>query len=338
MSRRNDRGWRTGTTDDQARAFAEVAAAPHSKEARAHLVLALQSPRALTAARAARAIREHRIEGLDAELGAAFARFLENPVKTDPGCTAKLAALEALDYGESMDEGPFLRGVRTFQLEGAWGPPEDTAAGVRARAIVALARLGVGDFELLCAERLCDPTPPVRQAAAEALAHRGVRSGAALALLKLRTGDEDPMVLLSCMSTLLALAPDVGLEEVCRDLDGPNKERREVAALALGESRLDDALTALLGAYARCIRPTERALLLQAVALHRSDRALDALLRTIATARPADARAAIAALAPRKHEPGLAGRVRQAAAENAQEDVGALVRTTFSDDDEVDGP
>jgi hypothetical protein len=308
--------------EDEMAALSEVAESPRSDDGRTRLLAGLRSKRSLVVARAARLVKQHGLDGLDAELKEAFFRFLENPVKNDPSCHAKLAAIEALDYAESMDAAPFLRAVRHSQFE-----PVDTAAGVRSRGVLALARIGHSDFDLVAARLLTDPLSPVRQAALDALVHRGDRAGAALALGTLCRGDEDPLVTLAAMSALLTLAPGPGLDEVRERLDG---EDRELAAVALGQSRSDDALAALLDALERCTRPEERQPILRGVGLHRSERALEALLVVIADRSEADARSAIESLGPRRFEAGIVERVRAAAARNSRADLSAIVEETFS--------
>jgi hypothetical protein len=309
--------------EDEQRVLSEAMANPAGDEARQALDAALHSRRSLVVARAARLIKEHVISGFAAELTEAFTRFLDNPVKSDPSCHAKLATIEALDYGESMDAAPFQRAVRHVQMEMG-----DTAAPLRARAILALARIGPADFGLVAARLLNDALPPVRQAALDALTHRGDEANAPLALFKLGLGDEDPLVTLAAMSALLTLAPAWALPELGARLDG-SEEERELAAVALGQSRRDDALTLLLERLERCIGPDEREPLLRGIGLHRSDRALAALLALVSDGRARDAAAAIAALGARRYEPGLAARVREAAARNPSAELTDQLAASF---------
>jgi HEAT repeat protein len=160
--------------------------------------------------------------------------------------------------------------------------------------------------------------------------HRGDRANAALALFKLRSDDEDPLVTLAAMTALLALAPAHGRQELRELLGSENEDKRELAAVALGQSRSDEALTVLLDALERCARSEERAALLHGAGLHRSDRALEALLSVIADYHPTDARAAIESLGPRRFEAGIADRVRAAAARNDRADLSALVDSVFT--------
>jgi HEAT repeat protein len=287
----------------------------------AALAAALESAQALVVKRAAEAVRTRGLAELAPGLGAAFSRFLVDPVQSDPGCHAKLAVLEALDFLESHEEGPFLLGARHIQLEPSWGPPIDTAVGVRARSIVALARLGYADLGLHAAELLNDKESPVRQAAAEALGHRGAREGAALLVYKLRLGDADPMVMLAVMNALLALAHDWALPVLAAQLQGSDAGARELAAIALGQSRRAEALSLLVAELERCVRAQEREPLWRALGLHRSEGALARLLEGVAHGGAADARAALTALAVRRFEPGIPERARKAAAQNEKVDL-----------------
>ncbi len=320
------KGAKRATFEEEQAALSIVVANPRSDDARQRLLAGLRSKRSLVVARAARLIKEHHLDGFDDDLKAAFDRYMPDPVKSDPTCAAKLAAIEALDYGESGDAEPFLRAVDHEQWEGG----NDTAAPMRARAVLALARIGHADFDLVAAQLLTDQTAPVRQAALDALGHRGDRANAALALLKLRSGDEDPLVTLAAMTALMTLAPAWGLEELRDRLDSKNEETRELAAVALGQSRSDEALTVLLNALERCSRSEERAAILRGAGLHRSDGALDALLAVIADSHEVDARAAIDALGARRFEPGLAERVRAAAARNEHAELNAFVESVFA--------
>ncbi len=307
------------TLEEEQRALTEAVEVPTSDGARVAIAAALASKRSLVAARAANLIKRHRLEGFSEALRETFTRFLDNPVKNDPSCTAKLAAIEALDFTESSDPDPFLRAARHVQLEPAWGPPVDTAVGLRQRGIVALARLHHSELDLLAAELLTDTESPVRQAALDALAHRGTREGAALALFKLRLGDEDPLVTLAAMSALVALAPDRALPELIPLVEHTADARRELACVALGQSRRDDALAPLLEALSRCVRAEEREPILRGLGLHRSEGALAALLEVVADGALTDAEAAIAALAVRRFEPTIEKQVREAAKRNSSD-------------------
>ncbi len=197
-----------------------------------------------------------------------------------------------------------------------------------ARGVVALARTGSTDLPLVAGAMLADPEPGVRQAAADALGYRQSRSAASALALKLATGDAEPGVTLAVMSALLAAAPDWALPRIAERLGGRGEEA-EVAALALGQSRRDDALTHLLEALGACVTSRDRALYLRAIGLHRSDRALEAMLAVVRSERAADARAAVLALAPRRFDPGVRERVAEAV-RDAPLDLAAELAKAFA--------
>lgn len=283
---------------------------PGSPEARAAIEEALDGSSFL-AARAAGSVRDERLEGWADALSAALDRFLAGGAALDPGCHAKLAITEALDATDAARREPLLAAARCTQREGV-GPTSDTAAPVRARAVLALARGDYPDLPLLAGELLADPLPVVRRAALRALESHGDRMGAGLAHLTMRRGDEDPLVVSEAMSALITLAPDVGVPAVAALLHSPDATARELAIVALGESRRPDALDALLAAMADVVRGAERATYFTALALHRSEPALRALLPWLEGSR-ADAVKALEALAIRRFEPEVRERVEQAA-------------------------
>jgi len=328
---------RPNAIEAQLHALEAAAAVPSSPEAREPLRAALRSGPGLVAARAARIVREHALEGFADDLEACFRRFLAlggpDPVKSDPGCQAKLAALEALDYGGHGSADPFLEATRCVQKEAAWGPPVDTAAGVRARGVLALARFAHADLPLIAGALLADPEAPVRQAAAEALAASGDRGLGGLLLLRWELGDEEPLVVMACMAGLLALAPDQALPRLRAALFGADDGARELAALALGQSGREDALDLLLEQAREAPRTVERAPALRALGLHRSERALAALLEVIATGPVADGEIALAGLAARRFDRGVRDRVRAAVEENGDARLAAALAAAFPPDE-----
>lgn len=307
-----------------------IASAPDGPEPRQQLRAALASGPALVAARAAKIIREHALDGFSEDLESALRRFLTDPIKTDPGCRAKLAALEALDYGEHGDPQPFLTAIRHVQMEPAWGPPVDTAAALRARGVLALARLDHPDLPLLAGALLADPQSPVRQATADALAATGQRSYAGLLFLRWNLGDDDPLVVMACMAGALNLAPDLALPDIRAALFGADDAARDAAMLVLAQSGRDNALDLLLAYIDDPPLAGERRAAVQALGLHRSDRALTMLLEIVATGERADAEAAIAGLSTRRFESGIRERALTAARRN-RHDLKPAIEAAFAE-------
>jgi HEAT repeat protein len=198
-------------------------------------------------------------------------------------------------------------------MRGGVRVPGDTASGVRARGVLALARQAWRDLPLLAAELLEDGEGPVRIAAADALGAHGSRDGAGALISRLARGDEDPMVVIAAFAALLALAPEWALDVARRGIRGGATVDRELTAIALGESRRDDALDLLVEWLERSVVPSDRETYLRAIGLHRTDRAATILLARIAEGSPDDARTAIEALAPRRFDPGMTARAREAA-------------------------
>lgn len=316
------------TLEDELNELRAVSDDPRSEDATKRLRAGLASKRAMVVARAATIIKERRLDGFTAELKDAYARFLEDPVKTDLGCRAKTAVLEALDYTETMDEAPFLAAVRYVQIDQKFPEENETAGGIRSRALLALARIGSADLPLLAGEALADRQAHVRAAAADAIGAFGIRNCAGALLLKLARPDEDPLVTLACMSALMALAPDYGLGFLAPLLSSPGEER-ELAALALGQTAREDALALLLGALDGAVTPDEREPLFRALGLHRSEKAAAKLLAVVETSSAVDAGAAIQALATRRYEPGMRERVEEAAKKNKRARLDVALAEAF---------
>ena len=302
-----------GRLEEQLDALEAACAGPDAARTAA-LRAALDKGPSLVAARAAKVVRERGLDGFAADLAGAFRRFLIDPVKTDPGCAAKLAALEALDFGGHDDGAVFLEAVRHVQPEPAWGKPVDTAVGVRARGVLALSRLSHPDLGFVAGTLRADPASPGRQAAAEALASTGYAPHAAALALRFAAGDEDPLVALGCATGLLALVPEQVLPLLRAALAGADEAAREVAALALGQSTRQEALDLLLEHVQAAPLATERAVVLRALGLQRNDRALAALLKVVAEGSRQDAEAAIGGLGARRFDAGVRDRAHAAAA------------------------
>ena len=92
-------------------------------------------------------------------LASALDRFLVDPLKTDKLCRAKLAVIQALDKLEHGAPDVFLKACGHVQLEPVWGGSEDTAAPLRAAALLALARIDVDGLLTI----LVDALPSTRR-------------------------------------------------------------------------------------------------------------------------------------------------------------------------------
>src|SRR4051812_19783634 len=127
--------------DDKLAAIRKLRGQPLSPEQRAELRKSLSDRSNLVVAAAAVIAGENTLVELAGDLEAAFERFLVNPLKDDKLCRAKLAAVQALDKVEHQRPEVFRKAARHVQLEPVWGGTEDSAAPLRAAAILGLARI-----------------------------------------------------------------------------------------------------------------------------------------------------------------------------------------------------
>lgn len=299
------------TVDDELAALDELPAEAAARAAALAAALAVKHPRVV--AKAAQACSDGLDYGAVPVLRSTFARFLGAAPKLDPSCHAKKALVRALVALDCADVELYLRGMRYRQLEPIWGGTADTAADVRSHCAMGLIASGYPRALVEVADLLNDPEPAVRCGAARAIACANPRDAELVLRTKVACGDAEPAVLDECFNALLAVAPDESVEVVARYLEYGEETVRELAALALGESRLPAAFPPLKAAWSAVLvsAPLRRALL-RAAAAHRSDPAYDWLLELAATAGAPAVLDIIDVLAAYKHNTKLACRMRVA--------------------------
>jgi HEAT repeat protein len=223
------------------------------------------------AAKAARAAEDALLYELIPALKAAYARFLDKPLKQDPSCFAKKALARALVALDCNDVEFFLRGLRYKQLEPVWGGTADTAVDVRASCAMGLVASGYSRALVELTALLHDADAAARVGAVRAIACGNPREAELLLRAKALAGDAEPQVLGECFTGLLAVAPEESISFVAAYLAHADDAVRELAALALGESRLDGALPPLKEAWAGVLLSEEfRRAVLRAATAHRS--------------------------------------------------------------------
>jgi hypothetical protein len=270
------------------------------------------------AAKAARAAEDSLLYELVPALKSAYARFLDKPLKQDPNCFAKKALARALVALDCDDVDFFLAGVRYRQLEPAYGGVNDTAPEVRASCAMGLVASGYSRALAELTALLHDKDAGARVGAVRAVACGNPREAELVLRAKALAGDAEPQVVGECFTGLLAVEPEQSVAFVAAFLGHADDAVRELAALSLGESRLDAALAPLREAWADPLLGEDfRRALLRAAAAHRSDLALDWLVALVAEARVAVAVEAIDALAPYKHNAKLMRRLASVLAERA---------------------
>lgn len=251
----------------------------------------------LVVARAATLGGERLLHELIPALLSAYGRFLQDPLKRDPGCAAKQAIARALVQLECRELAFWRAGIRYRQLEPVWGGRADTAIDLRCSCAMGLAASGELRAVAELTGLLADPQTPVRVGAARAISCGNPHEAEAVLRLKVQLGDGEPEVLGECFAALLVIAPEPSLPFVAGYLLSSDAAVAEYAALALGESRRPEALALLRAAWVDTVGSAGRGALIRAAALHRSEAAFAWLLDIIATGSAAHAQAAADALA-----------------------------------------
>lgn len=267
------------------------------------------------------------------DLTAAFERFLVDPLKTDKLCRAKLAIVQALDRMEHQDSAVFLKAARHVQLEPVWGGSEDTATALRSAGLVALARIeGVGCLPLLV-DAMVDPARDVRTAAAVALGAIGGTSSALLLRLKARVGDRESEVLSECLHGLMVIDPRENLAFVTEFLQPDDELACEAAALALGKSRVQEALEPLRACWEQADSAELKQQVLLAIAILRRPAAIEFLVELVASESERTAMAALTALKIYRFDPPLRERLAKLVLAQDRPAVRAAFERDFRSED-----
>jgi hypothetical protein len=260
-------------------------------------------------AKAAKLVGEFELFDLRSELVAEFDRFLKDGARTDPGCSAKTAIVQALE-SLSVPEGTvFLAGIRYVQMEGSFGPPIDTAPGLRAASAMGLVHMNHPNAILEIVSLLVDREADARVGAVRALASSGRPESVPLLRLKALQGEPSVDVMSECFTALMAIASGTSVEFVAGYLNSSNAAVADAAALALGESHQPDAVESLIKRWG--VHPPEtlwRALI-TALTLARTDNAFEFLFSRIETATEKVAAEVISALAAYRHDDRIRTRV-----------------------------
>jgi HEAT repeat protein len=328
--------------DDKLAAVRRLRDQPDSPALAAELRKAIADKSNFLVAAAATIVGDRRITGLAADLEAAYPRFLVDPLATDKLCRAKIAILQALDKLEHEGLQTFQSAARYEQLEPVWGGDEDVAVPLRASALLALARINAPGLLTLLVDALNDPTGriskgdserQVRIAAAQALGYEGSEAAGLLLRLKARAGDRDPDVVSECLHGLLTISPPAHLEFVASFLEPWNEARCEAAVMAMGRSRLPEALGPLDACWRLAASPPLQEAILLAVAMLRSPQAVDRLMELVAGEFEPHARQALSALKIHRHDARLTERIAGVVTAKGDRALQLLFDRDFRSDD-----
>jgi len=236
-------------------------------------------------AKAADLIREFGLRDLEPDLLAAFDRFFDDAVKTDPQCWAKNAISRTLAAMELQDEQVFLRGMRHIQMEPVWGGSSDTAGTLRATCALALVQCrSLTERDLLAhlVELLADQDKTVRVEVVRGIEQVGSPSATLLLRLLAVLGSDEPEVLGACYGGILRIEGLRAIPWVRRFLATADDSAGE-AALAIAGTHSPEALEVLREDFAKADDPWWRSVLLSAIALTRQAAALEFLLELVRT-------------------------------------------------------
>jgi HEAT repeat protein len=182
-------------------------------------------------------------------------------------------------------------------MEPVYGGRVDTAVDLRCTCALGLVASNDPRAVLSLLELLHDAQYQARLGAIKALELVQPFHAEIVLRHKILQGDEEPEVIAQCFSSLVKAAAEESLAFIASFLDNDDDVLRESAALALGESRLDDALEILINAsdelssFDSLVQS-----FFHAIALQRKDRAYQYLLDKVGNASIGEAGHAIVAL------------------------------------------
>jgi HEAT repeat protein len=276
-------------------------------------------------AKAADLVREFQLADETAQLLAAFNRFFDDPVKSDPQCWAKNAISRALAAMEYQDEEAFLRGMRHIQMEPVWGGSSDTAGTLRATCALALVQcrsLTERDLLTHLVELLADKDKSVRVEVVRAIEQIGSPSAVLLLRLRAVLGTDEPEVLGACYGGVLRIEGVRAIPWVRRFLASADDNAGE-AALAIAGTHSAEGFEALRECFSspgnrvndRANDSWWRSVLLSAIALTRQEAALEFLLELVKK-ESLDAEPTIEAVLRSRPSKDVTDRLEQLVADN----------------------
>ena len=298
-------------------------------EASAALKKALADRVNIVVAKAAQICVDLEAVALVPDLKKAFERFFDKG--KDPQCWAKNALAKALKDLGVRESAVFLRGVRHVQNEPVWGGQEDTAAVLRGACAMALVQCNdIARDETLryLVDALSETAATVRMDAAAALAQMDGREVALLLRLKARLSEKDPRVTGQVLEALLHIEGTAALPFLAEFLERSD-EAAEEAALALGASRMPEAVELLRETWEKWQGQRPGTALLRAMSASRLDQAIDFLIDLIKQARQPDAEDALHALALNKATEEMVSRVEQAVKQRDDAKLSSIFQQRF---------
>jgi HEAT repeat protein len=298
----------SGKTEECLEALSRIRDNPAAPGALTELGGYLGNRSSVVVAKSAKIVAEFELHDLEPQLVSAFHRFMKNPAVNDKGCSAKTEIVRALEALAAAEAEVFLAGIRHIQMEGSFGPPVDTGAGLRAASAIGLVHMNHPDAILEIVTLLVDREDDARIGAVRALSYSGQPVTVPLLRFKVMTGDESTDVIAESFLALLEVAPETSLPFVAGYLDSSNSAIAETAAIALGESRQPAAIATLKNQWPGTSE-TQRRALLTGLAVARDDSAFEFLFSLVESAIEKIAAEAITALAIHRQDERIRSRV-----------------------------
>lgn len=265
----------------------------------------------LVIAKAAKIVRERKLNALVPDLVAAFQKLMADPARLDKRCAALTEIVETLYAFDYTEPDVYLKGLRHVQMEPSFGPPVDAAAHLRGWSALGLARTKHRDALALIVNLLVDPQPPARIGAIRAFAVNGGEAGVLALRLKVLTGDREPEVISECFSGLLLSGSETSVEFVGQYVDAEDAPIAEASILALGAARSPKAVRILTSKWEGAHGALKKFLLL-ALSESRNEDALNFLVAELASAPVSIAGEILKALAAQRPSASIRQTIKSA--------------------------
>ena len=287
-----------------------------AETSKAKIQAALKAKHNRLVSKAAKLCGERHLYEYFDELKAAFHYFADKPDK-DKGCFAKKAIIKTLYELDYIDDDFYTAAIALRQREPVWGGHVDSAVDVRCWSAYGLTLSANPRTVFPLIELLHDEEPQARLGAVKAISHINPSTAELLLREKVLDGDEHAYVVGECFDQLISIEPECSLEFVAGYLDHEHDEVREYAALALAHCSDPQAFDMLKRAFEEYGFGRHGGKLIEAMALHRSQKAMDYLLDRLAEAEIGLATDIVKSLSVYKSNETLRERVRNIMSERS---------------------
>ena len=309
----------------------EVRAAGQSDATMKEVRKALADKVNLIVAKAAAIAAEWEVHSLLPNVLEAYNRLFDKASESDPQCAGKNELSRCLKEMGFAEAAVYLRGLQHYQWENTWGGKTDTAAVLRSTCALALVQCtDIPRHETLLhlVNALTEPDANVRMDVARALEQMGGREVALLLRLKARCGDKEARVVGQVLESLLSIEGASGVPFAAEFLRDQNVEVAEEAALALGASRLPEAVDVLTKAWLNPLGYRNRNTILRAISASRQNEALDFLLEQVRSAEYSTAQEVLWALKLHSDSEEIVRRIAEAVA--TREELKSIFREIYA--------